>query len=65
MNANDACKHLIEKIQSALNLHAPEKVIIIPAKNIINEKWMTKGLLKSSQQCERLYKKAIKLHKTS
>ena len=45
MNANDACKHLIEKIQSALNLHAPEKVIIIPAKNIINEKWMTKGLL--------------------
>ena len=60
LDTDAAFMKFTEIINKQMDIHAPEKIITIPSKNIIREKWMTKGLLKSSQQCEKLYIKAIK-----
>jgi hypothetical protein len=37
-------------------MYAPEREITIMAHNVIRNKWMTKGVLKSSRNCDKLYK---------
>ena len=64
ININDACDELTEKIKDTLDLYAPLKTIKIPHKNIIRDPWMTKGLIKSSNNCSKLYRKSIKQSKT-
>ena len=51
---------IIETVQQAVNHFAPEKIVTIPPKNIIEEPWMTKGLFKSSRKRNQLYKKMYK-----
>ena len=41
----------------------PLKNISIPAKNIKFEKWMTNGLLRSSQKLHKLYRKQLNKNK--
>ena len=43
---------------------APEKEIIIKKKNIIRDKWMTPGLMKSARTRDLMYKKALKNKKS-
>ena len=64
ININDACDELTEKIKDTLDLYAPLKTIKIPHTNIIRDPWMTKGLIKSSNTCSKLYRKSIKQSKT-
>lgn len=56
METNDAYECFIKTTTDVIDLIAPEKIIKIRHKNKIREKWMTKGLLKSSQTKEKLYK---------
>ncbi len=67
-NANDFFAALNNTIVDALELYAPEKEVVIPAKQVIRENWMTKGFKKSSNTCNKLYQKSIgkdKDHQTS
>jgi hypothetical protein len=65
MDTDNAFEYLIETLINIIDTYAPEKVITIKASNIIREKWMSKGLLKSSKKCEKLFRKVIKLPKTN
>ncbi len=51
---------LKETIQQAIDLHAPQKIAKIPPKRIIREAWVTKGIMKSSCNLDRLYAKKKK-----
>ena len=65
LDPNDGYNALISRITDALNLYAPIKMIRIPAKYVINEPWMTKGLMKSSRTCDKMYSKVLGLDKNS
>jgi len=59
MNINDAHNHFISKLNEILDKVAPKKEVKLNNKFQIREKWMTKGLLRSSINKAKLYKKAI------
>lgn len=65
MDTNKAFEFFIETLNNILDTYAPEREITVKPNNMIREKWMTKGLLKSSKTCEKLYKSAINLPKTN
>ena len=48
LHINDQFDFVNTKLLEYINICAPMKVVKIPAKYIIREKWMTKGLLQSS-----------------
>ena len=52
-------------INTLISKFAPEKEVVIPAKHIIREEWMTKGLIKSSKTLNKIYTKSIRKSKTS
>jgi hypothetical protein len=64
MDADEAYKCFTEKITNVIDMHAPEREITIMPNNVIRNKWLTKGPLKSSRNCDKLYKKSLKLPKT-
>ena len=64
MTVNDACDELTEKNKTALDLYAPLQTMNIPYTNIIGDPWMSKGLIKSSNTCTKLYRKCISKSKT-
>ena len=47
------------KLAEILDQQAPVKTVTIRHKSIINESWMTPGLMKSSRTRNKLYKKSI------
>ena len=51
-------------LQDTINKYAPLKSIKISHRKIINQPWMTKGLLKSSKKLNKMYSNAIKVSKT-
>ena len=53
----------MEKIKNILDKHAPEKTKVLSARNILRAPWMTPGLLKSSQHCDKLYKQCVGCNK--
>ena len=64
METNEAHIHFINKLNSIINKIAPEKEFKLSRKKSPKEKWMTKGLLKSTLTKEKLYKKTINKDKT-
>lgn len=60
-NTNEAYTYFTQTLQNIIDKHAPEKTINIPRKQIKREPWITKGILKSSQTVQKLFKK--QLHK--
>ena len=64
METNEAHIKFNDEINSIIDKIAPEKTIKLNRKKTAREKWMTKGLLKSSLTKEKLYKKAIKKEKS-
>ena len=52
-------------INALISKFAPEKEVVIPAKHIIRDERMTKGLMKSSNTLTKLYTKSIKKSKTA
>ena len=65
MDPDEGYNLLTSTITDALDLFAPVKTVIIPAKYVISEPWMTKGLIKSSRTCDKMYSKVIGLDRTS
>ena len=63
MNSDEAYSYFIDDFTSKLNSVAPVTTVRISAKNILKEKWMTAGLLKSSKTCDRLYKSQLGVQK--
>ena len=59
LDVNDAYKTLSTKIEKLLDQFAPICSVKVPNKNIINEPWMTPGLLRSSFTLENLFKKSL------
>ncbi len=59
LNTNQSYDKFIEVLKCTMDKIAPEKEITIPKKKIIRNRWMTPGLLKSSQTRLKLYRKCI------
>ena len=51
---NDQFDFVNTKLLEYINICAPMKVVNIPAKYVIRENWMTKGLLQSSLNLQKL-----------
>ena len=64
-DVNESYNILVTSINKSLDKHAPLKKVTIPAKYVINEPWMTKGLIKSSSTCDKLFSKVTGLNKDS
>jgi len=64
IDIEESSKQFSRIIQNLFDIHAPLKTITIPAKHLIREPWMSKGLLKSSHTCVQLYRDTIKKPKT-
>jgi hypothetical protein len=58
-NTNDAYDIFADKLHDIINTISPEKTIIIPAKKVIREPWVTKGIMKSSHTLDKLYRKTL------
>ena len=54
---NDQFDFVNTKLLEYINICAPMKVVRIPAKYVIRENWMTKGLLQSSLNLQKLRKR--------
>ena len=61
MNVDDAFSYFAQQLQEKIDKHAPEKLIQVPAKQIIRTPWITTALLNSSRHLDKLHKK--QLHK--
>ena len=57
LHINDQFDFVNTKLQEYINNCAPIKVVTIPAKYVIREKWMTKGLLQSSLNLQKMRKR--------
>lgn len=64
LDVNAAHANFTEQLHSIVHRYAPERKVVIPAKYVIREDWMTKGLMKSSVTLTKLYKKCVKKQKT-
>jgi hypothetical protein len=53
----------VHAVTNIIDNVAPMKTINLPTKRIIREPWMTKGILKSSNNLDKLYKRSIKKHR--
>ena len=62
---DDGFQKLTDVITMNLDKHAPKKLITIKAKNIIREPWITKGILASSRNLNKLYKRSKNADKKS
>jgi hypothetical protein len=59
-----AYENFTSKLNDIVHRHAPEKTVTIQPNFIIREKWMTKGLMKSSRNLNKLYRKCSKKPQT-
>ena len=59
LNFQEAYDKLSSHIQVAMDKTCPEKKITVNKKKHLGQPWMTKGLKKSSNQCNKLYKETI------
>ena len=57
LHINDQFDCVNTKLLEYMNICAPMKVVKIPAKYVIREKWMTKGLLQSSLNLQKMRKR--------
>lgn len=64
-DANHGFNAYYEVVKSTIDSVAPEREIRISPKHVINNDYMTPGLLKSSLKCDKLYKRSIGQNKTS
>lgn len=58
-NCQEAYDKLTNHIQKAMNKTCPEITITVNKKQQTGQPWMTKGLKKSSNKCNKLYKQTI------
>ena len=63
LNANDGYDYIVSNVEKILDDVSPEKTIVIPFCKIIREPWMTEGLMKSSAEKDKLYRKCAGLDK--
>jgi len=59
LDSNEAYNTFLDVIIRTLDEVAPMKTIIISAKRIIREPWITKGIIKSSNNLDKLYKRCL------
>ena len=57
LETTQAFTDFTNKLNDIINIYAPEKNVTIQPRFIIREKWMTKGLMKSSHTLNKLYRK--------
>jgi hypothetical protein len=63
-NTVQAYNDFSNKLNNVINIYAPEKTVSIQPRYIIREKWMTKGMMKSSYTLNKLFRKCSKKAKT-
>jgi hypothetical protein len=63
LDVHSAYANFTEQLHSIVSNFAPEKKVVIPAKYIIREEWMSKGLIKSSITMTKMHKKCVKKSK--
>ena len=64
LDVNFGYHFFLEMMTDTIDRHAPLKEVTIPAKKVIHEPWMTKGLLKSAEKCNSMHKSVIGLDRT-
>ena len=64
MTVDIAYDYLLDKLLEITNIHAPEKNVVIPSKQVKHEAWMSSGIMKSAKMRDHLYKKCIGTPKT-
>ena len=57
MDVHQQFKKIVDVIHEYMNIHAPPRVSKLPSKFYMKNKWMTKGLIRSSCQLSKLRKK--------
>lgn len=65
LSPNNAYNEFTNIVQTTTNLYAPIKRKIISSKHIINQPWMSRGLLISSRKASQMYSKCITLNKSN
>lgn len=60
METDDAYNEFTIEVNKLLDNYAPEKTTVIQPKYVIREKWMTRGLMRSSNTLNKLYRKCCK-----
>ena len=63
MQTNEAHVYFTKRLNTIMDKIAPEKILTLNRRNSPKEKWMTKGLLKSTHTKEKLYKKSLRKEK--
>ena len=64
MSVDESFATMNDTILEVLDMCAPEQQVSIPAKHVFKEKWMTKGLFKSSSTNTKLYRRSLGKSKT-
>lgn len=64
LDVNEAFADFTNQLKTTVATFAPIKTAKIPAKHVIREEWMSKGLMKSSRTLTKLHKKCVKKPKT-
>lgn len=64
MFVDTASEELTKQVTESLERHAPLQEVIIPAKYIKREPWVSKGILVSSQTAVKLHRNSLKKSKT-
>ena len=64
MTVDIAYDYLLDKLLEITNIHAPEKNVVIPSKQVKRKAWMSSGIMKSAKMRDHLYKKCIGTPKT-
>lgn len=59
LEINQAYDEFMKHFKNLIDIYAPEKTITIPARYVMREAWMTKGILASSLNCNKLYRKSL------
>ena len=63
-SANEAYSCFQTRVQEILDNEVPVKTIKVKPNKILNEPWMSSGLLKCTKKQKRLYRKAINKNST-
>ena len=64
LDTNDAYVVFSNKLSEIINNEVKEKTVVIPASHIIRDPWMTNGLITSSRNLNKLFRKKINKDKS-
>ena len=56
-DVNSAYESFVTVVQNGMDLFMPEKIVKLKGRNVLHNDWMTKGLLRCTTKCKKLFAK--------